>query len=297
MEEPSELSEGSRRTPEERCLTNGQIEAYEQSLLFEEKSKATVEKYMRDIAAFRAWLGNRPVMKATVMAYKQHLVESRYAPRSVNSMLSAVNGLLEYLGWSDCRVKSLRLQREIFCPENKELTREEFKRLVETARRRGNERLEMILQTLGATGMRVSELSDVTVEAAKAGEVVVTLKGKTRRVFLVKELRKMLLNYARKHGITSGPIFITRTGRPLSRTNIWRDMKALCKEADVVPGKVFPHNLRHLFARLFYAMKADLAKLADILGHSSVDTTRIYIATTGVEHRRWMERLRLLLGT
>ena len=218
-----------------------------------------------------------------------------YAVRSINSMLASVNGLFSFLGWADLKVKSIKLQRQIYCSEERELTKAEYMRLVNTAKQKGNERLNLILQTICGTGIRVSELQYITVEAVKNGEAIVSLKGKTRSVFIVKELKKKLLRYAAEQGITSGAIFITRTGKPMSRTNIWREMKSLCESAGVNPQKVFPHNLRHLFARVFYGIEKDIAKLADILGHSSINTTRIYIISTGNEHRRRMEHMRLII--
>lgn len=206
-----------------------------------------------------------------------------------------IYSLFSFLGWTDCRVKSIKLQRQIYCPEEKELTKAEYMRLVNTAKQKGNERLNLILQTICGTGIRVSELQYITVEAVKNGEAIVSLKGKTRSVFIVKELQKKLLRYAAEQGIKSGCIFITRTGKPMSRTNIWREMKSLCESAGVNPQKVFPHNLRHLFARVFYSIEKDIAKLADILGHSSINTTRIYIISTGNEHRRRMEHMRLII--
>ena len=210
-------------------------------------------------------------------------------------MLASLNSLFSFLNWMDCRVKSIKLQRQIYCPEEKELTKAEYMRLVNTAKQKGNERLNLILQTICGTGIRVSELQYITVEAVKNGEAVVSLKGKTRTVFLVKELKKKLLRYTAEQNISSGSVFITRTGKPISRTNIWREMKGLCEQADVNPQKVFPHNLRHLFARVFYGIEKDIAKLADILGHSSINTTRIYIISTGNEHRRRMENMRLII--
>ena len=199
------------------------------------------------------------------------------------------------MGWHDLRVKYLKLQQQIFCPEERELTKAEYMRLCKTAERRHNKRLSLILQTICATGIRVSELQYITVEAAKRGKAVVNCKSKTRTVFIVKELKQKLLRYAAEQNIKDGMIFITRTGKPISRTNIWREMKALCGEANVNPEKVFPHNLRHLFARVFYGIEKDIAKLADILGHSSIDTTRIYIISTGTEHRRRMENMHLII--
>ena len=193
------------------------------------------------------------------------------------------------------KVKSLKLQQQVFCPEEKELTKGEYTRLCRAAVRKHNERLNLILQTICGTGIRVSELRFITVEAAKCGESVVRCKGKTRTVFIVRELRQKLLRYAAEQELKSGMIFITRTGKPVSRTNIWREMKALCEEANVNPQKVFPHNLRHLFARVFYGIEKDIAKLADILGHSSINTTRIYTISTGTEHRQRMENMRLII--
>jgi len=278
-----------------RILTENRIADFSAYLRSEEKSENTVEKYLRDVQAFAEYLGGAEITKGKVIAYKSRLLAENYAVRSINSMLASLNSLFSFLGWSDCKVKSIKLQRQIYCPEEKELTKAEYMRLVNAAKQKGNERLNLILQTICGTGIRVSELQYITVEAAKRGEAVVFLKGKTRSVFLVKELRKKLLRYAAEQNIQSGAIFITRTGKPMSRTNIWREMKGLCEQAEVNPQKVFPHNLRHLFARVFYGIEKDLAKLADILGHSSINTTRIYIISTGDEHRRQMEHMRLLL--
>lgn len=279
----------------ERILIEKRIQAFYAYLIAEEKSAATVEKYMRDVYAFADFVDGTAIEKGKVSAYKKHLQEIDYAPRSINSMLASLNSLFSYLGWTDCKVKPIKIQRKIYCPEEKELTKTEYTRLVNTARRKGNERLNLILQTICGTGIRVSELQFITVEAIKNGEAIVSLKGKTRSVFIVKELRKKLLRYAAEQGIKRGMIFVTRTGKPISRTNIWREMKALCEEANVNPQKVFPHNLRHLFARVFYGIEKDIAKLADILGHSSINTTRIYIISTGTEHRRRMENMRLII--
>ena len=278
-----------------RILTENRIADFSAYLRSEEKSENTVEKYLRDVQAFAEYLGGAEITKGKVIAYKSRLLAENYAVRSINSMLASLNSLFSFLGWSDCKVKSIKLQRQIYCPEEKELTKAEYMRLVNTAKQKGNERLNLILQTICGTGIRVSELQYITVEAVKNGEAVVSLKGKTRTIFIVRELQKKLLRYAAEQGISSGTIFITRTGRPLSRTNIWREMKGLCEQAGVNPQKVFPHNLRHLFARVFYGIEKDIAKLADILGHSSINTTRIYIISTGDEHRRRMEYMRLIL--
>ena len=278
-----------------RILTETQIAAFAVYLKSEEKSENTIEKYMRDVRAFCAYVGEAEMTKETVIAYKNKLLSENYAARSVNSVLASINSLLSFLGWADLKVKSIKLQRQIYCPEEKELTKAEYIRLVNTAKQKGNERLNLLIQTICGTGIRVSELQYITVEAVKCNEAVVSLKGKTRSVFIVKELQKKLLRYAAEQKISSGAIFITRSGKPMSRTNIWREMKSLCVEAGVNPQKVFPHNLRHLFARTFYGIEKDIAKLADILGHSSINTTRIYIITTGNEHRQRMENMRLII--
>lgn len=278
-----------------RILTSEAIQNFKKYLREEEKSENTIEKYMRDVWVFTTYMNGAEITKESVIAYKSNLISENYAVRSINSMLASLNSLFSFLNWMDCRVKSIKLQRQIYCPEEKELTKAEYMRLVNTAKQKGNERLNLVLQTICGTGVRVSELQYITVEAVKNGEAIVSLKGKTRSVFIVKELQKKLLRYAAEQGITSGTIFITRTGRPMSRTNIWREMKSLCESAGVNPQKVFPHNLRHLFARVFYGIEKDIARLADILGHSSINTTRIYIISTGDEHRRRMENMRLIL--
>ena len=210
-------------------------------------------------------------------------------------MLASINSLFAFLGWHELKVKSIKLQQQIYRPEEKELTKAEYTRLIRTAKQKGKERLNLVIQTICGTGIRVSELQFITVDAVRKGEAVVSLKGKTRTVFIVKDLQKKLLRYCREQKITQGSVFITRTGKPISRTNIWREMKSLCEQANVNPNKVFPHNLRHLFARTFYGIEKDIAKLADILGHSSINTTRIYIITTGTEHRQRMENMRLII--
>ncbi len=277
-----------------QIITARMIAEFREHLILEERSEITIEKYIRDVKAFAKYTQNSAITKETVIAYKKHLQEN-YAVRSVNSMLASINSLFAFLGWHDLKVKSLKLQQQVFCPEEKELTKAEYARLCRTAERKHNERLNLILQTICGTGIRVSELQYITVEATKNGEAVVSCKAKTRSVFIVKELKQKLLRYAAEQGIKNGMIFVTRTGKPISRTNIWREMKALCIEANVNPQKVFPHNLRHLFARVFYGIEKDIAKLADILGHSSINTTRIYIISTGTEHRQRMENMRLII--
>ena len=278
-----------------RILAGNVIQRFEHFLRKEEKSKNTIEKYVRDVRAFAAEQNGAEITKEAVIAYKNKLLSENYAVRSINSMLASLNSLFAFLGWVDCKVKSIKLQRQIFCSEEKELTKEEYMRLVNTAKRKGNERLNLILQTICGTGIRVSELQYITVDAVKNGEAIVSLKGKTRSVFIVKDLKKKLLRYVVEQKIHAGSIFVTRTGKPISRTNIWREMKGLCNDAGVDPEKVFPHNLRHLFARAFYGIEKDIAKLADILGHSSIETARIYIISTGAEHRKRMEKMRLII--
>lgn len=277
-----------------KLITLKEIDAFKENLILEEMSEATVEKYVRDVKMFAAYVSGEAINKEIVIAYKKNLQE-KYAVRSVNSMLAGINQFFEFKEWYDLKVKLLKVQQQIFGSEEKELTKEEYMRLCRAAKQKNNLRLSLILQTICATGIRVSELKYITVEAAKKGEAVVNCKAKTRSVFIVKKLRRKLLDYAAKMNIKSGMIFITKTGRPIDRTNIWREMKALCKDAYVDPQKVFPHNLRHLFARMFYSLEKDIAKLADILGHSSINTTRIYIISTGVEHRRYMEKMRLII--
>ena len=210
-------------------------------------------------------------------------------------MLASLNSLFAFLGWNDCKVKVIKIQRQIYCPEEKELTKAEYVRLINAAKYKKNERLSLLIQTICGTGIRVSELEYITVETVRRGEATVSCKGKTRSVFIVKDLKKKLLRYAAEQEIKSGMIFVTKSGKPINRTNIWREMKALCKDANVNTQKVFPHNLRHLFARTFYGIEKDIAKLADILGHSSINTTRIYIISTGMEHRRRMENMHLII--
>ena len=278
-----------------RILRNKAVEDFEKFLYKEEKSENTIQKYLHDVRAFMIFAGDSEITKETVITYKNKLINENYAVRSINSMLASINSFFAFLDWTDCKVKSIKLQRQVYCPEEKELTKAEYMRLVNTAKQKGNERLNLILQTICGTGIRVSELQFITVEAIKTGEAIVSLKGKTRNVFIVKELRKKLLRYVGEQGIKSGAIFITRTGKPMSRTNIWREMKNLCAQANVNPKKVFPHNLRHLFARTFYGIEKDIAKLADILGHSSINTTRIYIISTGTKHRQRMENMYLIV--
>ena len=278
---------------EERKITQNQIQSFNQYLIREEKSTATVEKYLRDARAFVVYIGDEVVTKEVVMAYKKYLQMKEYAVRSINSMLASLNSLLDFLGWSDCKVKAIKQQKQTYCAEEKELSKAEYMRLLEAAKKKPQ--LQLVMQTICGTGIRVSELKFFTVEDVKQGEVIVNCKGKTRTILIPGKLKKLLLDYAKKEKIRSGVIFITRNGKPLNRSCIWAQMKELCKDAGVNPSKVFPHNLRKLFARTFYGIEKDIAKLADILGHSSIDTTRIYIMTTGTEHRRKIERLGLVI--
>lgn len=278
---------------EDRKLTRDQIISFDHHLIREEKSAATVEKYLRDIRAFIIFTGNKSVTKELVMAYKDHLQEEGYAVSSINSMLAAVNSLLDHLGWTDCRVKALRQQRQVYCPQEKELSKAEYLRLLRASESRP--KLRLVMETICATGIRVSELQYFTVEAVQTGEVTVNCKGKRRIILIPGKLRRLLLSYAKKEKIRGGVIFVSRNGNPLNRSSIWEQMKKLCVLAGVDSAKVFPHNLRKLFARTFYNIEKDIAKLADILGHSSIDTTRIYIMTTGIEHRKKIERLGLVV--
>ena len=272
-----------------------ELKKYKEHLILDEKSEATISKYLHDVSVFLTCLGDQEISKETTIRFKNTLVDEGYSIRSVNSMIASLNNYLEFIGKSDFRVKSIKTQRQLFCPEERELTYNEYERLVTTAQRLKNERLSLLIQTICGTGIRVSELKFITVEAAMNGEAHVRCKSKDRKVFIVKKLRKRLIEFAKSHGIKSGSIFITKCGNPMNRSNIWREMKKLCQAARVSPDKVFPHNLRHLFARVFYNIEKDIAKLADILGHSSIDTTRIYIVSTGFEHRKRMESMRLII--
>lgn len=276
-----------------RVITAEQISAFTELLRQEEKSEATIEKYIRDVRTFSVYCGSGSVSKSLVMNYKKHLLENGYAVRSINSMLASIHKFFAYLQWEDCKVKTIRTQLQIYCPEEKNLTKSEYMRLLKASK--GNDQLNLVLQTICSTGIRVSELKYFTVEAVRRGEIRVSCKNKTRTIFVPGKLKNLLLNYARRKHIPSGQIFLSRSGKPLGRTVIWATMKRLCQNAQVLPSKVFPHNLRKLFARTFYTMEKDIAKLADILGHSSIDTTRIYIVTTGMEHRKKIEQLGLLL--
>ena len=276
----------------DRILAAEQVRLYEEYLLESEKSPVTIEKYRRDINRFMAFTGRNPVTKELVIAYKQMLIEQQYAIASINSMLASINGFLKFLGWDRLQVRGIRVQKKIYCTEEKELSKEEYSKLLGAAKEKP--RLKLLIQTICSTGIRVSEVKYFTVEAVKTGEILVACKNKNRIVLLPGKLKRMLLKYAKQNHIKTGVIFCTKTGKPIDRSNIWAEMKGLCKRANVNPEKVFPHNLRKLFARMFYKLDKDIAKLADVLGHSSINTTRIYIISTGKEHRRQIERLRLV---
>ena len=278
---------------ETRTLDIQTLENFQSHLIYEERSSATVEKYLRDVRAFLVFLGERKMVKEEMVQYKKHLQEQGYSVRSVNSMLAAVHNYLDFVDMPECKVKILKVQKETYSAQEKELTMAEYKRLVKVAEE--NERMKFVIETICATGIRVSELKFFTVEAIKHGEVIVQCKNKIRKIFIPKSLKKVLIKYARKRNIDSGPVFITRGKKPLDRSYIWAQMKKLCAAAGINPQKAFPHNLRKLFARTFYGKDKDIAKLADLLGHSSIETTRIYIMSTGCEHRRQIERLGLVV--
>ncbi len=277
-----------------RFITEKMIKDFEVELKNDEKSNNTIEKYLRDVGCFSTYAREGIIDKSLVLEYKAYL-EKEYAHASANSMLAAINSFFKFVGWYDCCVKQFKVQRKTYCSEESELTKQEYIALVRAAEHKKNERLSLLIQTICGTGIRVSELEFITVEAIKCGEAVVSCKGKSRKVFIVKDLCRKLQKYAKEQNITLGAIFITKTGKSMNRSNIWREMKSLCEQAGVNPNKVFPHNLRHLFARTFYGIEKDIAKLADILGHTSINTTRIYIITTGAEHRRKLENMRLII--
>ncbi len=275
-------------------ITKKLIEKYKHFLIEEEKSSATLQKYVRDVTAFFVWLTGCELNKMAVLRYKEHLITENYAPASVNSVLSSLNSFFEYNEWHGLKVKMLKIQKQIFAERSKELNKAEYERLLDAAKHKKNERLYCLMQTICASGIRVSELSAITIEAVRARQATIKCKGKMRVVILPKDLCKMLTEYARGQKITSGPVFVTRTGKPLDRSTIWKMMKALCESAGVDKAKVFPHNLRHLFARTYYSIQKDIVRLADILGHSNVNTTRIYTMESGDVHRRQIQKLGLL---
>ena len=271
-----------------------QLSDFARQLQEDERSPATIENYLRHIRAFAAWAGGQAVTKDLATQWKEHLI-SQYRPGTVNTMLVSLNRFFAFLGWYDCQVKTLRIQRRLFREDSKELTRAEYERLVSAAQASGRERLVLLLETICSTGIRVSEVKYITVEALKLGKAEISLKGKIRTILLPNKLCRKLLKYAKKQKTVSGEVFLTRNGKGMSRKQIWAEMKSICAKAKVAATKVFPHNLRHLFARVFYKACRDVAKLADVLGNSSMETTRIYLISTGVEHAHTLERLRLIL--
>lgn len=278
----------------ERKLSASMLTAYNRWLRQEERADATREKYLRSIRAFAAWLGGAAVTKDAVTEWKSQLVERRQAPSTVNTALAALNGLFRFLGWENCRAKFLKVQRCIFRAPERELTRAEYARLLAAAQSSGDARLALLMESICATGIRVSEVKFLTVEAAQRGRAEVALKGKIRTILLPAKLCRKLLKYARKQKIAHGEIFLTTGGKGMDRRQIWAAMKRLCRKAGVAPSKVFPHNLRHLFATAYYRVYRDIVKLADMLGHSSIETTRIYLVESGAEHQRQLDRLGLI---
>ena len=281
-------------------ITEKTIEKYRLFLAENELSEGTIDKYLRDIRQFTLWLKqNCPegqlLKRQNVIHWKESLLERKYAPVTVNSMLSALNSFLSFMKKPECKVQLLRIQKKMFCTKEKELTRNEYEKLLKTAKHKGNNRLFLLMECIGNTGIRVSEVKYITVEAAEKGRVEIFLKGKIRTILIQKKLCRRLLEYAKKNHIQAGGIFLTRNGRELSRKQIWKEMKSLCKLSGVSPKKVFPHNLRHLFAVVYYKASRDIAKLADVLGHSSIDTTRVYLLTSGAEHMRQMEKMCMLI--
>ena len=264
-------------------------------LLEEERSAATIEKYGRDVLSFLSWLSDREeISKEVVVGYKQAII-GKYKTTSANSMLVSVNRFLDFIGKNDCQVKLFKIQRNPFRKKDKELTKEEYNRLILAAKAKSSSRLFLMIQAICSTGIRVSEHRFITREALERGRITIYNKGKERVVFLPKKLKKCLLQYCRQNGIYSGPVFVTKNGTPVNRCNVWAEMKALCKEAGVSPEKVFPHNLRHLFAVTYYRMQKDIVHLADILGHSNIEYTRIYTFTSEEEHARVLSRMCLLI--
>ena len=270
------------------------IRAFAAHLQQAERSPGTIENYLRHVRTFAAWLGHRPATKETAAEWKAHLVSEGYCPNTINAMLGGLNRFFAFAGWNECQVKSLRLQRRLFRDDSRELTRAEYDRLIAAAHALGRERLALLMEAICATGIRVSEVRYLTVESVQRGKAEIALKGKIRTILIPGKLRRKLLKYAHKNKTASGEIFLTRNGKGMSRKQIWAEMKAICEKAGVAPSKVFPHNLRHLFARPFYKVCRDVAKLADVLGHSSIETTRIYLISTGAEHASLLERLGLV---
>ena len=283
-----------KKEKQSQAITPALIGQYAAYLREQEKSAATIQKYVHDLTVLCGYLAGAALTKPLLISWKE-VLQQQYAAASVNTMIAAMNGLLDFCSWGCLKVKPLKIQQSMFCDEGKELTHAEYVRLIHAAKQKGNERLSLVIQTICATGIRVSELKFITAEAVKSGKTEISNKGKRRTIFLPEKLRGLLRKYLQKQGRTTGAVFVTATGKPLDRSNIWRDMKALCESADVEPGKVFPHNLRHLFARTYYTLEKDLSRLADILGHSNVNTTRIYTTESGAIHAKQMERMGLII--
>ena len=275
-------------------IQSTQITQFAVHLQEDERSPGTIENYLRHVRAFSAWAGERPVTKELTAAWKEALVSHGYCAGTVNTMVVSLNRFFEFLGWKECQVKTLRVQRRMFREDSRELTRAEYTRLLDAARAMGRDRLVLLMETICATGIRVSEVKYITVEALRRGKAEISLKGKIRTILLPGKLCRKLLKYCKKQKNVSGQVFLTRNGTGLSRKQIWAEMKSVCARAKVAASKVFPHNLRHLFARDFYKACQDVAKLADVLGHSSMETTRIYLISTGAEHTHTLDRLQLI---
>ena len=275
-------------------LTEREFDQFEDYLRHDEREESTIEAYLRSLTRFAEWADGRSVTKELAMEWKAALAEAGYRPISVNAMLAAVNKFFICMGREDCKVKYLKLQRQMFRKSEKDLSKEEYQRLVQAAHEKGDLRMELILETICATGIRVGELKYITVEAVRAGVAEIALKGKIRTILLPHRLCRKLQKYAKQQKIASGKIFLTQDGLPVSRQSIWTRMKALCEAAGVERSKVFPHNLRSLFARSFYGSCHDVVRLADVLGHSSIETTRIYLMSTGKEYLRQLDKLGLV---
>ncbi len=280
---------------EDHKITEEKLRAFDRYLRQEERAEATVQKYLHDVRAFSSWLGDRAITKEIVTEWKKALFQSGRAAVTVNASLAALHSFLEFSGWQACRVKYLKIQRRMFRDDSRELTKGEYTRLVQAARGEGKRRVALLIEAICATGVRVSEVKYITVEAARRGRADISMKGKIRTILIQEKLARKLLQYAKKQKIASGEIFLTASGKGMSRRQIWKEMKLLCQAAGVEESKVFPHNLRHLFARAFYQACRDIVSLADVLGHSSIETTRIYLLTTGQEHGRILKELRLVL--
>ena len=277
----------------DNIITREQINTYCASMLADERAAGTVAKYCRDVTAFARWLGGRPVSKENSTGWKAHLLNRGYAPRTINSMLAAVNSFFRFTGWN-IKVKFLKIQRQLFRDATRELNRAEYTQLLAAARSNGQERLALIMETLCATGIRISELCYITVAAAQQGKATISLKGKIRTILLSTKLCRKLLKYAKKQKIATGEIFLTSSGKGISRRQVWHELKRLCAAAGVESSKVFPHNFRRLFAVTYYKASRDIARLADVLGHSSIETTRIYLTVSGADQVRQLDRLGLV---